>query len=314
MADLSTLVQLKACMTERFNITIYSDGGASPNPGPGGWAALLIADNGYTKELSGAEKETTNNRMELTAAVEALRALKQSSHVMFYTDSEYLRKGITEWLAKWIRQGWQRREGEVKNQDLWQALQAETKRHEITWQWVKGHAGNPNNERVDQMATAARQQMLGLPVTPIPTAQVEIAFQVRASKTGKYGGWAIRVTAQDAAPEIITNQIAGENLTHNELELIALLDILQRATPDTALNIYCPSDYTCNGMSQWVHGWQKRGWITKEGGEVQHRKRWEALLDAARPLTIRWLRDPNPPPDYVKQLKKLAAHAAGEST
>jgi len=299
-------------MTEKPQVTIYSDGGASPNPGPGGWAALLIASNGYTKELSGAEMDTTNNRMELTAAVEALRALKQPSQVQFFTDSEYVRQGITDWIAKWVRQGWQRRGGEVKNQDLWQALQAETQRHEINWQWVKGHAGNPNNERVDQMATAARQQMLGLTVKPIPTAQVEIAFQVKASKTG--GGWAIRVAAQDAAPEIITNRIAGENLTHNELELIALLDILQRATPDTALNIYCPSDYTCNGMSQWVHGWQRRGWITKEGAPVQHRKRWEALVGAARLLAIHWLREADPPPDYVKQIKKLAAHTADETT
>ena len=145
-------------------VTIYTDGGAAPNPGPGGWAAVLIAQ-GAEKELSGAEPHTTNNRMELTAAVEALRALKHPCAVEFYTDSQYLQRGITEWLPGWRARGWSRGRQEIANLDLWQALDAETRRHQITWHWVKGHAGDRYNERVDRLATEARSA----PTTPIPS-------------------------------------------------------------------------------------------------------------------------------------------------
>ncbi len=144
-------------MADLPRVTIYSDGGASPNPGAGGWGALLIAEDGRTKELSGAEPDTTNNRMELTAAVQALRSLDSASEIVFYTDSEYVKKGISEWLPGWVLKGWQRKTGEVKNQDLWQALHRETLRHTIIWKWVKAHAGNVNNERVDHLATVSPQ-------------------------------------------------------------------------------------------------------------------------------------------------------------
>ena len=146
-------------------VTIYTDGGAAPNPGPGGWAAVLIAQ-GAEKELSGAEPHTTNNRMELTAAVEALRALKQPCAVEFYTDSQYLQRGITEWLPGWRARGWSRGRQEIANLDLWQALDAETRRHQITWHWVTGHAGDRYNERVDRLATEARERIAPPPQRP----------------------------------------------------------------------------------------------------------------------------------------------------
>jgi ribonuclease HI len=138
-------------------VIIYTDGGAKPNPnGPGGWAALLMYGE-HRKEISGGEASTTNNRMELTAAIMALEALNRPSRVELYTDSEYLRQGITEWIRNWKRNNWRTSSKQpVANQDLWMRLDAATQQHRINWRWTKGHAGNIHNERVDQLATAAR--------------------------------------------------------------------------------------------------------------------------------------------------------------
>lgn len=137
------------------HITIYTDGACSGNPGPGGWAAVLLY-NGHEKELSGYEPDTTNNRMELRAAIESLKALKSPCTVDLYTDSQYVRRGITEWISGWQARGWKTADKKpVKNQDLWQDLLAALQGHRITWHWVEGHAGNEHNERVDQLAVAA---------------------------------------------------------------------------------------------------------------------------------------------------------------
>jgi len=136
-------------------VTIYTDGGADPNPGPGGWGAVLVQGL-HTREISGADPATTNNRMELTAAIMALRMLRPRCRVQIVTDSQYLRRGITEWVANWEAHGWRKRNGApVENVDLWQALLKETARHEVTWRWVRGHAGNACNERVDALAKKA---------------------------------------------------------------------------------------------------------------------------------------------------------------
>lgn len=133
-------------------VVIYTDGACRGNPGPGGWGALL-SFNGREKELFGGEDETTNNRMELTAAIRGLAALKRACDVDLYTDSQYLRLGITQWMANWKRRGWKTASRKpVKNQDLWQALDAEAARHQIRWHWVKGHSGHEGNERADELA------------------------------------------------------------------------------------------------------------------------------------------------------------------
>jgi ribonuclease HI len=136
-------------------IEIYTDGACRGNPGPGGWGALLKSDKSE-KELSGAEPATTNNRMELTAVIRALEALKRPVQARLYTDSEYVRRGITEWLPAWKSRGWRTADRQpVKNQDLWQRLDELAARHEIEWRWVPGHAGVPGNERVDRLANEA---------------------------------------------------------------------------------------------------------------------------------------------------------------
>jgi len=139
-------------MTEKDRVAIWTDGACSGNPGPGGWGAVLVW-NGHEKELSGGEPATTNNRMELTAAIAALEALKRPSAVDLHTDSQYLRGGITGWIRGWKRNGWKTADRRpVKNVDLWQKLDNLTGTHEVRWHWVKGHAGHDANERADQLA------------------------------------------------------------------------------------------------------------------------------------------------------------------
>ena len=136
-------------------VGIHTDGACLGNPGPGGWAALLRY-RGRERELAGGEAQTTNNRMELMAAIMALEALSEPCSIVLHTDSQYVRQGITEWLPGWIRRNWRTSGGsDVKNRDLWERLQAACARHRIDWRWVKGHSGDPDNERVDQLA---RQQ------------------------------------------------------------------------------------------------------------------------------------------------------------
>lgn len=139
-------------MTEENRIAIWTDGACSGNPGPGGWGAVLIS-GAHEKDLKGGEADTTNNRMELTAAIEALDALKRPSVVDLHTDSQYVKGGITGWIHGWKRNGWKTADKKpVKNIDLWQRLDTALQRHNVTWHWVKGHAGNEANERADQLA------------------------------------------------------------------------------------------------------------------------------------------------------------------
>ena len=142
-------------------VVIYTDGACRGNPGPGGWGAL-VRDGGAERELSGAENETTNNRMELTAAIMALQSLPDGTAGDLYTDSEYVMKGLNEWLSSWKARGWKTAAKKpVKNQDLWQALDAANARHRIRWHWVKAHNGNDGNERVDRLANRAIDMLLG---------------------------------------------------------------------------------------------------------------------------------------------------------
>ncbi|AGI66047.1 ribonuclease H [Octadecabacter antarcticus 307] len=136
----------------------YTDGACSGNPGPGGWGAVLIARDGDSvvkeRDLKGGEAHTTNNRMELLAAINALETLSGPSTLTVVTDSSYVKDGITKWIYGWKAKGWKKKGGEIKNIDLWQRLDAARDRHDVTWEWVKGHAGHPENERADELARA----------------------------------------------------------------------------------------------------------------------------------------------------------------
>ncbi|SMX39824.1 ribonuclease HI [Octadecabacter ascidiaceicola] len=139
----------------------YTDGACSGNPGPGGWGAVLIARDGDTvvkeRELKGGEAHTTNNRMELLAAINALETLSSASTLTVVTDSSYVKDGITKWIYGWKAKGWKKKGGEIKNIDLWQRLDEARLRHDVTWEWVKGHAGHPENERADELARAGME-------------------------------------------------------------------------------------------------------------------------------------------------------------
>ncbi len=141
-------------------VEAWTDGGCKPNPGPGGWAVLLRFGDAE-RELSGGAPQTTNNRMELTAAAEALEALSRPCSVVLHTDSEYVRNGVTRWSSGWVRRNWRNASGDpVANMDLWRRVLEAAKRHQVSWQWVRGHSGDENNDRVDRLATSARL-MLG---------------------------------------------------------------------------------------------------------------------------------------------------------
>ena len=156
---------------EAPKILIYSDGACSGNPGPGGWGAVLISGK-HRKEISGGEVLTTNNRMELLAAISALDALKKRSAVALYTDSAYVKNGITGWVHGWKKNGWRTADKKpVKNVELWQALDALRNKHDVEWHWLKGHAGHPENERADELA---RQAMAPFKLAPRPDASTKI--------------------------------------------------------------------------------------------------------------------------------------------
>ena len=143
----------------------YTDGACSGNPGPGGWGAVLIARDGDAvvkeRELKGGEAHTTNNRMELLAAINALETLSSASTLTVVTDSSYVKDGITKWIHGWKAKGWKKKGGEIKNIDLWQRLDEARLRHDVTWEWVKGHAGHPENERADELARAGMAPFKG---------------------------------------------------------------------------------------------------------------------------------------------------------
>ena len=147
-------------MSEKTTVEIFTDGACRGNPGPGGWG-VLMRSGGKTRELYGAEDHTTNNRMELTAAIEALAALKRPCNIVLTTDSKYVKQGITEWLAGWKKRGWKNSQRKpVKNMDLWKRLEEEVARHDISWHWVKGHSGHPENERADELANRGIDEMM----------------------------------------------------------------------------------------------------------------------------------------------------------
>lgn len=144
------------------DVEIHTDGACRGNPGPGGWGAVLRS-GGVEKEIWGGEPTTTNNRMELTAAIRALEALRRPCRVDLYTDSQYLRRGISEWLADWKRRGWRTADRKpVKNEDLWRTLDELARLHDVRWHWVKGHAGHDDNERADQLANRGVDEIIGL--------------------------------------------------------------------------------------------------------------------------------------------------------
>lgn len=273
-------------------VTAYTDGGASPNPGLGGWGAVLVFEKDaaqHEKELSGSATDTTNNRMELTAALEALKALKRPCHVAFYTDSQYLKRGINQWLEGWKATNFKK--GKIQNADLWLALDEQVSRHQITWHWVKGHSGNRYNERVDQLATSARESLentLANVTEGESTAAVSANnayLSVSCLGAPGAGAWAVLL---DVAGE--QRILSGHHPRTNaaRLDLLAAIAALEALPAGAALQVFTGNSYLRDGITQWVSGWKKSGWKKKTGGEVVYRDLWEKLDGLAHERAVKW--------------------------
>ena len=261
-------------------VIIYTDGACDPNPGPGGWAAVLRFGQ-HEKVLTGSEARTTNNRMELQAVIAALTALKKPCYVMLHTDSTYVQKGVTEYLERWKAKHWQTADKKaVANQDLWQALDEALQRHEVEWVWVKGHAGDQLNERVDRLAVS----MIARSALPLDDAQAIHIF-TGVSCSGSTGGWAV-ILKHGAA----TQQLSGheDETSANRLHLFAAQKGLEAAPAGSIIHVYTPSDYAAQGATQWVKNWAAQGWRTKDGQPVKHREVWQAIVTASQGRQVKW--------------------------
>jgi ribonuclease HI len=286
-------------------VILYTDGGADPNPGTGGWAAILIDPaSGKAREISGGEPRTTNNRMELTAAIRGLEALKRPCRVYLFTDSLYLRKGITQWLSGWVARGWRRKDGELQNEDLWRRLAELVERHEVHWDWVRGHSGNPWNERADELATLEiRRQKGGTARSAKPDAEVFL----RVSCAGRKGGWAALVRRGDEET-VLSGGLAAT--TANQLDLLGAIAALESLPPGTSVAVHSGSDYLRNGATRWIEGWKRKGWKTQEGQPVQNRDLWERLEQAMAARRVTWPEVKGSDLPEMKTLGKVAKEAA----
>lgn len=279
--------------SELKRVRIYTDGGCKPNPGPGGWGAIIRFDD-HEWTLSGNDPRTTNNRMEMQAAVAALALLGTlfgRCDVELYTDSEYLRQGITDWVAQWVQNQWRTQQGEpVKNKKLWHMLHELTLRHAVAWHWLKGHAGHAHNERADRLATKARAALRS-PTQASAESQavkgphVDIFVKASYRLSRQTGGWAVLLRTGDR-DRTMTRQEKGASA--NALLIRAATEGLLALTRPCSVVVYSDADYLIRGASQWVRGWLARGWVTRDGKPVANRPEWESLLDAARPHDISW--------------------------
>ena len=244
--------------------------------------------------------------MELTGAIEALKALKRPSEVDFYVDSQYVRRGITEWIEGWAEKKWKRKDGSpVPNADLWQQLWPLTKQHNINWIWVRGHTGNVHNERVDRLARAAR-----LAITP----KIEISDDVpklylRSSCRGNPGpgGWGI---VQEFEGESL--QFSGNvaSTTNNRMEVTAAIEALALLPPGTPAQLYTTSDYLYQGVTKWIHGWRKRDWKKRGGQPVANGDLWQILDERMRDYELQWVNAKGKEMEGLDIAGKLAIEAA----
>jgi ribonuclease HI len=247
--------------------------------------------------------------MELQAALEALESLREPHHVSLYTDSEYLRRGVTHWLPNWEKRGWRTTaKTDVKNQKLWKALAAQLERHDISWQWTKGHSGDPWNERADDLARSA------IPGDPLPLDDDQaVHIFTAASYLGKekMGGWAVLLRYRDQV-KTLSGSVA--NTSGNRMHLRAAIQGLNAIKKPLPIHLYTTSGYLRDGATIWVKSWPDRNWQTKEGKPVSHRDLWEALADLTQKYEIEWhvVSKGDAPPE-LRRSKKLSSEAARSS-
>ncbi len=295
-------------------VVVYTDGGCDPNPGRGGWGVAVVEGKRVVRELSGGEEQTTNNRMELMAALEALRAFPPGTRVALHTDSTYVRSGITEWITNWRKRGWKTAAGqEVKNQDLWRALDEAAAQHDVQWHWVRGHAGNEFNERADQLAAAAiasarrRQVHVAATLTNDATDEGVDLFSAasHAPKTNR-GAWAV-VLRFGSVKKVLSGKV--EAASANRMSLLAVIEGLRALKRAVPVRVFCANDYVIDGATRWLPAWQARDWRTADGKEVGNRDLWEQLAPLLR-AGIEWVPTGGIDPPELMQEAKAAATAA----
>ncbi len=277
-------------------IRIYTDGGAKPNPGRGGWGAVFVNEKRkIVRELQGGEDETTNNRMELTAAIVALESLEEPHEVALHTDSKYLQNGITQWLAGWRKRGWLTSGKQpVQNRDLWERLDAALATHDITWSWVRGHSGNRFNERADRLATAGRRTATRAAAKQVQQSErseqgVDLVHLFAAgtcnAQTGE-GGWGA-VLRLGQHKKLFQERVTETSA--NRMQIAAVVEGLRKLKRPSAVAIYTPSDYVRDGATKWIAGWRERNWRTKDKKPVEHRDLWEELDRLCTEHGVQWI-------------------------
>ena len=265
-----------------YDLVMYTDGACSPNPGPGGWGAVILADGDVVSELSGSAAQSTNNRMELRAAVEALKSVKHPSRIGLFTDSAYLKNGITDWINTWQNNNWRTAAGaDVKNSDLWRELLVQIDRHTIDWHWVRGHGDDRWNNRADELAVAARKEQQGKETGPLrveATADADDHIHLFTGVTCRHragvGAWAVILTWRDHV------KILGErvvSMTANQLYLKAVISGLKSIKKGLPVDVHTHSGYLYDGATTWLEGWRNRNWTTREGSPVSNRSLWQEL-------------------------------------
>lgn len=289
-----------------MKVIIYTDGGADPNPGAGGWAAILRAGD-KEKVITGSEPHTTNNRMELQAAIAALQALNRPSQVEFHTDSEYLRLGITEWIAGWESSGWRRKGKTIANIDLWQVLNDLVKQHEVDWYWVKGHGSDPLNRRADALARKARQDAAIR--TDLPANVSRLFLKGTCKGNPGPGAWAVVLERSDD-----TQQFSGtaDRTTNNRMELTAAIEGLNLIPKGRSVQIVTASDYLYQGATRWVHGWKQRDWRKRDGKPVSNQDLWLEIDKLQSHREVSWYSAKlftKSPPSGLTEVRRVADEA-----
>ena len=290
-------------------LVIYTDGACSPNPGPGGWGAVVIKNGSILSELSGFEESSTNNRMELTAAVEALQSLRNRSSITLYTDSIYLKNGITDWINKWQHNDWRTADRkQVKNSDLWRRLLVQIERHEVEWHWVKGHATDRFNIRADELAVAARkgQGLENRDNAPIELQadHIHLFTGVTYKHSTSLGGWSVILNWRTHV-RVLGAGCTGSSANH--LYLVALINGLKSLKKELPVDVYTHSGYLYDGATQWLKGWKNRNWRTREGGEVSNKQLWQDLDNLLNRYQVTfYLESKENPHCFLQEAKELA--------
>ena len=290
-------------------LVIYTDGACSPNPGPGGWGAVIIKDDSIISELSGWAQSSTNNRMELTGAVEALKALKKRSRIKLYTDSIYLKNGITDWVNKWQVNNWRTADRkEVKNADLWRQLLIQVDRHEVQWHWVKGHSSDRFNVRADELAVAARkaggEKKEDSRTTKLRADHIHLFTGVTYKHAAGVGGWSVILNWRSHV-KILGGGCAG--MSANQLYLAAVINGLNSLKKELPVDVHTHSGYLYDGATTWLSGWKKRNWRTREGGEVSNKELWLDLDRLMNRYQVSfYLEDKEVPYCFLQEAKELA--------